>query len=148
MNNIMILRKIMIVLLAIATIIAVLIVVSRTMQNNSNNTSETPAQEQTVEIKSAPELIAEQKFSIIEINGDGFSEESVEVPVGGILQIVNDTDRDIMFDIRAENYISGLTVESGQTGSSPVFTEAGEYTISEFVDGEINDEVSVKIVVK
>lgn len=94
---------------------------------------------------STPELIAEQKFAIIELSDEGFSGDSVEVPLGGVLEIRNNTDREVMLDIRSENFVGGLIIKAGETSYSPVFTQAGEYTLSEFADREINEEISAKV---
>lgn len=96
-------------------------------------------------VKSAPELIAEQKFALVELTDEGFSEKSVEVPLGGILEIRNSTDREVTLDIRSENFVGGLIIKAGEISYSPVFTVTGEYTMSEFADGEINDEISAII---
>jgi len=145
MNNIALFRKIMIALLAIATVIVVILVVKNMTENGTPEPSDTAVQEEQVEIKSTTELIAEQKFAIVELTEGGFLESSIDVPLGGVLQINNNTAREIVFDIRAENYVAGLTVGSNEVGFSPVFTEAGKYTMSEFIDGEINEEISTKV---
>ncbi len=145
MTNIALLRKIMIVLLAVSTVIVVGMILKNSIENGANVSEDEVTQEEQVEIKSTTELIAEQKFAIVELTEGGFLESSIDVPLGGVLQINNSTSREIMFDIRAENYRAGLIVKAGETGYSPVFTQAGEYTMSEFVDGEINEEISTKV---
>jgi len=145
MNNLSILRKTLIALLAIATVIVIILVVKNMTENGTPEPSDTAVQKEPVEIKSTTELIAEQKFALIELNEDGFSENSVTVPLGGVLQITNNTTEEVTLDIRAENYVAGLTVGSNEVGFSPVFTQAGQYTMSEFIDGEINEEISTKV---
>lgn len=145
MNNLSILRKLMIALLAVATVIVVVMVLKNSMENGATVPEDEAIQEEKIEIKSTAELIEEQKFSIINLAEGGFLESSIDVPLGGVLQINNNTSREIMFDIRAENYVAGLIVKAGETSYSPVFTQAGEYTLSEFADGEINEEISTKI---
>lgn len=139
-------RRLIIVVLGLA---AVGLVVYLVMNMTSERTGE-EAEESTseVEIKSAPELIEEKKFSLAEVSEEGFSTESYEVPLGGILEIRNNTDREIMFDIRKDNYVAALPITGGQISYSPVFTEAGEYTISEFVDGEFSETIRATVIVK
>lgn len=145
MNNNNAFRKTLIILLIIVTMVVVAFALYRGV-NKPTEPAESLTEEQ-IEIKNTTELIAEQKFALIELNDEGFSEKSVEVPFGGVLEIRNNTNREVTLDIRAENYVAGFIVKAGETGYSPVFTVAGEYTLSEFVDGEINEEISTKIIV-
>ena len=148
MTNIVLLRKIMIALLAIATVIVIILVVKNMTENGTPEPSDTAVQKEPVEIKSTTELIAEQKFALIELNEDGFSENSVTVPLGGVLQITNNTTEEVTLDIRAENYSAALIVSPNEVGFSPVFTQAGEYIMTEFEDGNFSESVKLKIVVK
>lgn len=146
MHNVGLFRKIMIGLLGVATILVVVVVVMRSMDNRVSQPTEESTSE--VEIKSAPELIAEKKFALVEINDEGFSVESYEVPLGGILEIRNNTDRVINLDIRKEDFITGVILESADIFLTPVFIHAGEYTMSEYVDGEFSEMVRATVIVK
>lgn len=148
MNNLGILRKILIVVLALLAVGLVVYSVIRIVNDNSKKPEVVEEPQEKVEIKETSKIIEEGKTSLINLNSEGFLEKSVEVPLGGVLQIKNDTDRDIVLDIRTENYIAGLMVAAGESSFSPVFTKTGEYTLSEIVDGQVNEEVSAKIIVK
>lgn len=135
-------------------IIAVLIIAILTIAGISVYLLFQPKDKPTVEdkqknmnngVKSAPELIAEQKFALVELTDEGFSENKFEVPLGGILEIRNSTDREVTLDIRSENFVGGLIIKAGEISYSPVFTQAGEYTLAEFTDGEINEAISAKV---
>lgn len=139
-------RRLIIVVLGLAAVgLVVYLVMNMTMGNPVEDRQEATSE---VETKSAQELIAEKKFALVELNEDGFTEDSYEVPLGGIIELRNNTDRDLMLDLRNDNFVAGMVMEADSINYSPVLTESGEYVLSEFLEGDFSEDIRATVIVK
>lgn len=147
MNNNNTLRKTLIALLAIVTIIVVILWLRSIFENESKKSQDT-APAPTVAIQPSFELVEDGKFAVVSYSSEGFSQDPITVPIGGVLQVNNQTDSEVMFTINRQGYTASVLADALSDTFSPVFTEKGEYEMSIFEGLEIESSISTRIIVE
>jgi len=121
MNNIALFRKIMIALLAIATVIVIILVVKNTMMENQLVETEDTKSETPIEIVS--------NATVISYDENGFSPSSVTAEIGSLIEFTNNgsTTLEIEFIGDVSLNFQELIVSPGESSRSTIVDEGGIY---------------------